>query len=104
MVRSKDEILEIIKSRVGDRADDETISFIEDVTDTLNDYETKTSNDGEDWKAKYEENDKAWRQKYIDRFFAPEPDKKDTTVIPPLDDNEPDEGKPTKFEELFKED
>ena len=34
-VKTKAEILETIRSRVGDSTDDETLEFLEDVTDTL---------------------------------------------------------------------
>ena len=32
-VKTREEILETIRTRVGDQTDDETISFLEDVTD-----------------------------------------------------------------------
>ena len=67
-VKNKDEILEAIKTRVGDSTDDETISFLEDVSDTLTDLETRASGDGEDWKTKYEENDNVARTLY-ESFF-----------------------------------
>ena len=95
-VKNKDEILEAIKTRVGDSTDDETISFLEDVSDTLTDLETRASGD-EDWKTKYEENDKLWRERYTNRFFSkePEPDPK------PEPDPEPEVKK--TFSDLFKE-
>lgn len=62
-VRTRDEIITSFREYAGDRTDDVTISFIEDVTDTLN-----SLSDGEDWKRKYEENDSMWRRRYIDRF------------------------------------
>ena len=62
-VKSKAEILEALKGRMGEELDDESIAFLEDVTDTLDDYDTKIA-DKEDWKTKYEENDKEWRKKY----------------------------------------
>lgn len=68
MIKTKDEILKAIKDRIGDDTSDETIAFLEDITDTLNDYDNKTK-DNTDWKTKYEENDKEWRNKYRDRFF-----------------------------------
>lgn len=61
-ILTKKELIERIKTYTGDRTDDETLSLIEDVTDTVG------SEDGEDWKTKYEENDKAWRKKYKERF------------------------------------
>lgn len=95
-VKNKDEILEAIKTRVGDNTDDEAISLLEDVSDTLTDLETRASS-GEDWKTKYEENDKLWRERYTNRFFSkePEPD-------PKLDPEPEPEVKKT-FSDLFKE-
>lgn len=96
-VKNKDEILEAIKTRVGDSTDDETISFLEDVSDTLTDLETRASDDGEDWKTKYEENDKSWRERYTNRFFSkePEPD--------PKPEPEPEPEVKKTFSDLFKE-
>ena len=96
-VRTKDELLEIIKERIGDDTSDETISFIEDITDTLSDYEEKATNsDTEDWKTKYEENDKMWREKYRERFFSKEVEKED-------EDFEEDEVKSLSYDDLFEE-
>lgn len=98
-IRSKDEILEQIQVRFGEDTSDETISFLEDVTDTFTDLETRASGDGVDWKAKYEENDNEWRQKYRDRFFSPEvnDNEGDAVVDTNLDDSEP----PKTFDDLF---
>lgn len=92
MVRTKDELLASIKDRFKDDTSDETISFIEDVSDTINDLETKAS-DETDWKSKYEENDKQWREKYRDRFFNSE------GSDPNQLDEEP--SKPMNFDDLF---
>lgn len=94
-VRSKEEILDAIKARVGEATDDDSISFIEDVTDTLSDYETRVS-DQTDWKKKYEENDTSWRTRYRERFFSKEKEE------PDIDEpEEPEEKK--KIDDLFKE-
>ena len=66
-VLSKEDFLNIIKERTKDNTDDDTLKFIEDATDTIN---SLSNADGEDWKTKYEDNDKMWRQKYKDRFFS----------------------------------
>ena len=92
-VKSRDEILQLIRARVGDDTSDEAIAIIEDVTDTLDDYEARVA-DSTDWKARYEQNDAEWRQKYKDRFFnkgseEPEPDP------------EPDEKEILTFDDLF---
>lgn len=94
-VINKEEILEAIKTRVGEQTDDETISFLEDVSDTFTDLETRANSDGEYWKTKYEENDKSWRERYTNRFFSKEPEPE------PKPDPEPEVKK--TFSDLFKE-
>lgn len=94
-VKTREEILTAVKARVGDQTDDETIAFLEDVTDTLTDLETKAQGDGTDWKAKYEENDAEWRKKYTERFYSSEPN---DDPEPPKEDDPP---KPKTFAELF---
>ena len=93
-VKNKDEILEAIKTRVVDNTDDETISLLEDVSDTLTDLETRASG-AEDWKTKYEENDKLWRERYTNRFFSKEPE--------PGPKPEPEPEVKKTFSDLFKE-
>ena len=106
MVKTKEDILKAIKDRIGEDTSDEAIAFLEDITDTLNDYENKTK-DNTDWKAKYEENDKTWRNKYRDRFFngdvkdeIEKESKKQETEQNTEDENE-DTPELTSFDELF---
>lgn len=63
-VLDKEGLTAALKSLLGDRDDDDALKLLEDLTDTYDSY-----NDGEDWKAKFEENDKAWRDRYKARFF-----------------------------------
>lgn len=95
-VRTREEILESIRTRVGEATDDDTITFIEDVTDTLTDLETKANGNGEDWEKKYRENDESWRKKYTERFFSNEP--------VPVPDPEPNPEPIKTYADLFKED
>lgn len=100
-VLSKADLLDKIKTRLGDDSSDDALALIEDVTDTFGDLETKAKGDGTDWKAKYEENDKAWRERYKSRFFdgAPEGGGNHSPVDPePL---EPEDATPQTFDELF---
>lgn len=69
-VLTVEEFINKIKEHTGDDASDETIQFIEDATDTINSLNSKSTTDGEDWKTKYEENDKEWRKRYKERFFS----------------------------------
>lgn len=96
-VRNKEEILDAIKTRVGEQTDDETISFLEDVSDTFTDLETRANGGGEDWKTKYEENDKSWRERYTSRFFSKEPEPE------PNPEPEPEPEVKKTFSDLFKE-
>lgn len=98
-IKTSEELLESIRTRIGDQTDDETISFLEDVTDTMNDLNSKASGQ-EDWKKKYEDNDAEWRKKYTDRFFTGgDSGDADPTVTRTPD---PPKDTPKSFEDLFK--
>jgi len=75
----------MVKEKIGEDNSDESIAFIENLTDTYNDLQEKANGDGIDWKAKYEENDASWKQKYKDRFFnnpTPNVEQKDEEEVP----------------------
>lgn len=99
MVQTKANILEGIKTLMGDDTSDTSLQLLSDISDTIDDYEKKITNAGsEDWKKKYEENDAQWRQKYKDRFFSTDevkPEKSD----PVIDDESPK--LKTQFNQLF---
>ena len=97
-IKSKEEILEQINARIGEDNSDEAIALIEDITDTLDDFETRANGDGVDWKSRYEENDEEWRNKYKERFFNAEP--KDNN----LDEPDTDSNKPMSYADLFTSD
>ena len=90
---SKDELIEKVKKYVGDRTDDETIEIIEDISDSID------SSDADEWKQKYEENDKMWRDKYISRFF----EKNDDGIEDPTVEKDYEEKEYKTFEDLFEE-
>lgn len=89
---SKDELIEKVKKYVGDRTDDETIEIIEDISDSID------SSDADEWKKKYQENDKMWRDKYISRFLEKKEDELDTPT-----EHEEEEKEYNSFEDLFEE-
>lgn len=95
-VVNKDTIMERLRENFNDNDSDDVLGLLEDVTDTLNDYQSRLEENG-DWKERYEQNDREWRQKYKDRFFNndPEPDPE------PEPDKDPEQPTPTTFEELF---
>lgn len=100
-IRTREELMELINARIGDDNSDEAISFLEDVSDTLDDLERNSTGDSEEWKTKFEENDAKWRKKYTDRFFNSS--KKGETKNEEEEEEEEEEEKPKTFEDLFKE-
>ena len=89
---SKNELIEKVRKYVGDRTDDETIEIIEDISDSID------SSDADEWKQKFEENDKMWRDKYISRFLEKKEDEPDTPT-----EHEEEEKEYNSFEDLFEE-
>lgn len=89
-VLSFDELIAKIKTKIGEDTSDESIELLEDVTDTFN-----ANNDGEDWKTKYEENDKEWRKKCIRPLSGSDGNEQE--------EEEGEEEEKTTFEDLFKE-
>lgn len=68
------ELREKITGLIGDRTDDEALSILEDVADTLVD-------EPEDWHEKYNQLDADWRKRYRDRFNG-KPDRADPIPEP----------------------
>lgn len=101
MVRSRDEVMQMLQELTNGRTDDRTLEIIEDVTDTVDDYETRTA-DGRNWQQQYNDLDAEWRERYRQRFFeGPGPgadDRMDSLEPEPAEDPDP---APTRFEELF---
>lgn len=99
-ILKKEDIISKLKNIVGEKTDDETLSFLEDVSDTLNE-------DKENWKEKYEKNDAEWRKKYRDRFFNPRKNIKNEKIEDDMDDDFDDENNPGEkpkkltYENLF---
>ena len=103
-VRTREELISLVNDIVGENADDKVISLLEDITDTYNDFDTRTnSTDTEDWKKKYEDNDKQWREKYKARFLSNDTEQNVPSNIDSIGADTDDEAgeAPTTFEELF---
>ena len=94
-IKTKDEILNSIKTKLGDDTTDEAIALIEDITDTITELENKTK-DNTDYKKKCEDLDAAWRKKYRDRFYSA------GNEVETVEENG-EEDKPLTYENLFKE-
>ena len=103
-VRTREELLKIVRDYVKDNTDDATLQLLEDVDDTFKDFAEKQK-DETDWKAKYEENDKEWRTKYKERFMSGEDDeKKDVNPTTAGEKKEEEiENEKETFNDLFSE-
>ena len=101
-VLSHDDFMSAVKGLAGDNADDSTLTMIENFTDTFNDLETRAS-DTTDWKAKYEQNDNEWREKYKARFFEGKEGTDTTTGMREQKEDITDDSKDISFDDLFKE-
>lgn len=77
-VLTSDEFKNTVEKIVGDNLSDENLKIMEDLTDTYNDLQTKITEQG-DYKTKYEENDKQWREKYASRFMEGGSEPEDNT-------------------------
>lgn len=97
-ILTKEELLKAVQEKLSSSDDD--LVILENITDTINAFEVDKT---EDWKAKYEENDKQWRERYKARFSEPsaKPSVEEKTPTP----DEPEEPKSANFtvDDLFKE-
>lgn len=95
-ILSKEQLIEKLRAVVGDTPDDNGVSLLEDVVDTFDDVQEKI-NDKTDWKAKCEETDRKWREKYTNRFYSGKDDDDDPGI------RKDDIGESLTFDNLFKE-
>lgn len=67
---NREEYFGAIRSVIGERSDPEAIKFLENMTDTFNALEQNAQGDGVDWKQRADDIDKAWAERYRQRFLA----------------------------------
>ena len=69
-VLNRDDFFNRIQNIAGTDTSEETLAFIEDMTDTYNDLDSKANGDGVDWEQRYHDLDESWKSKYKQRFFS----------------------------------
>lgn len=69
-VLTRDEFFDRVQKIVGTDTTDESLTFIEDMTDTYNSLDEKANGDGTDWEQRYHDLDESWKEKYKKRFFS----------------------------------
>lgn len=97
MVKTKDEIMEEIRAYIGDRADDQTIALVENISDTIDDYAAHGDYDNKLMAVEAE-----WRRRYIDRFMNGGDNKTDVE-LEKTEDDEKDKAEEIKIEDLYTE-
>lgn len=94
----KEELIEKVKSYIGNDTSDAAIGLLEDVSDSVEDFDGITKEEAEQMVAAKEEE---WRKKYIDRFSGVEEEDKEEEKEITLPDEEEEL---VSYDELFKED
>lgn len=102
-VLEREKFFEAVQNRIGEDTSDEAIAFIEDMTDTYNDLETKAAGDGVDWKQRYDELDEKWKKKYAHRFFSGGGTMRTVLAEEPDEEATEDNGEKITYKDLFKE-
>lgn len=97
MVKTKDEIMEEIRTYIGERSDDQTIALIENISDTIDDYAAHG-----DYDKKLMDVESEWRRKYIDRFMNGGENKSEVKVET-TEDEEKEKAEEIKIEDLYTE-
>lgn len=66
-VKNITELIDTARTIIGENTSDEALGFMDDLSDTMNDFDARTK-DSTNWEQKYLENDANWRKRYADRF------------------------------------
>ena len=101
-IKTQAEIMDALKGFLGEDVSDAAIGFIEDMNDTLAEYERQIA-DVTDWEGKYKALDEEWRKRYVERFFEGGKDEDGSFIEDVNDVEEQEDDAPTTFEELFEE-
>lgn len=101
-VVEKESIMTRLNELIGDRTDDEAISIVEDVSDTIDSASGKGMVSEEEANRRVAEKEKEWRKKYKERFFSGEPAGEDKNEPENKVQEAPEKTEP-RFEDLFKE-
>lgn len=105
-VITKEELLNTVKARLGEAPDDDGIALLDNLEDTLSDYEGRINYDWESERQelinRYEENDKMWRTKYSERFGQGISSDEKSDIDPIVDDVQiEEEATEITYDDLF---
>lgn len=69
-VVEKESIMSRLNELIGDRTDDKTLSFVEDVSDTIDSVSVDGMVTKEEADRRVAEKEEEWRKRYKERFFS----------------------------------
>ena len=95
MVLNNDDFVKSVKSIIGDRTDEESINFIENMTDTYNSLVADKDVTNTAWEQKYNALNETWSKRYKDRFLSGSDEQQNN-------DNHEDDNEPKSYSDLFK--
>ena len=113
-VISREELVNAVTSRLGELPDDDGITLLENLSDTLDSYEAHANLDFEAersaWESErnnYEQRltdlDNDWRRRYTERFNQPVEEHKSESFVEEVIENPEAEAEVIDYEDLFTE-
>lgn len=93
-VVEKESIMSRLNALIGDRTDDEALSIVEDISDTIDSASGAGMVTEEEADRRVAEKEEEWRKKYKERFFSGEGKKEAENKDPEA---------PEKYDDLFEE-
>ena len=104
-ILNRDAFFAKLQKAVGNDTSEESLSLIEDMTDTYNDLEERANNAGNDWEKKYHDLNHSWQEKYKARFFSTGGKCNTPTIIyrdRAVDEEEAPDPADVRIDDLFK--
>ena len=92
---SKEDFTKAITTVIGDRSDEDSVKFIEDMTDTYNGLEADKNVSVTEWEQKYNALNETWSKRYKDRFLSGSDEQQNN-------DNHETDNEPKTYNDLFK--
>lgn len=97
MKLNREDFMNAISAIVGERTDDEALSFVENMTDTYDSFgDSEKDKTIAELQNRLEETEQSWRKKYRDRFYGGTDEEENPSNQP----NEEDKDKMIEAEEI----
>lgn len=89
---SKEDFTKAVATVIGDRSDEDSLKFVEDMTDTYNGLEADKNVSLTVWEQKYNALNETWSKRYKERF---------SETIEEKQEKEDDKPTPSTYSDLF---